>query len=724
MKYDVFLSYSRRNAVQMTRVKDALQATGLQVWTDERLVAGTASWKNAIEAAIRDSKCVVVLMSPPAKASEWIEREIDYAYLLKRQIFPVLVDGNLADSIPFELINMQYVDIRRDFDDAIQKLINAIQTQTATVASTQEIAEGIHQELAEKSGDISKEQIAELLDQRLKAEQGSRWESFSFAGFGLAPHTAEGTPIHWGNLLRILYYYFLQPHKFRRWSHFALTDLPTQINAVLSSVLFVIITLLVTLFSRVSGQLPAFAIAALLIFFALTGLNSTSDSIWGFVKKLVRSLMLIAVFVIIAIIFVATIIAIAAFIPLSNEEAPVNVFLGYVLQTITVLLIASLLYVPLLIGKVAQWLGRRRLIPMLLAQVLFGNILIVVLVYVLLAAGDLRTTTILGISLLLGSVAALVPSWLFGIWLGNQIEKRFAEAVADTIAAVVAGALVNFSATFFFMSGVALFMRSTPIPETQAPSTVTSPVIVVLLYIAIATFTSLSAWLLLGTGSMETLRQRKGTILGLIAVALALIFSTLLSLIYALLGPAFETALAASIPETSTIELSTIPLLVQLALTIWGSYSILSGMLVGGFTAGVLQFVERALYFGLLVYGANMLSTMISMTIRYTSIHPFLGVVLFALLFVLSVRLLLFEDRVLTLLTFVLVFVVVYNILGSAGLYTPMETFFGVSIFVFFFILVGQVASFLRPTRIAGLVTAVLFLVALVILFAQGLLIS
>jgi WD40 repeat protein len=112
----------------MCRIRDDLRAAGLLVWTDENLVPGTKSWKDAIEKAIEQAYSLVVILSPAAKQSEWIERELEYANLWGLAIFPVLARGKEQDAIPLELLTHQRVDIRNpgDYGAGIDKLISAI----------------------------------------------------------------------------------------------------------------------------------------------------------------------------------------------------------------------------------------------------------------------------------------------------------------------------------------------------------------------------------------------------------------------------------------------------------------------------------------------------------------------------------------------------------------------------------------------------------------------
>ena len=124
----VFLSYSRDDVSIMMRIRKELEDEGIGVWTDEGLVPGTESWKRDIERAIKGALGFVVLLSPTAKQSLWVERELGFARVHEIKIFPVLVHGEPSNAIPIELINAQWIDIRQevDFSAQIQNLILAL----------------------------------------------------------------------------------------------------------------------------------------------------------------------------------------------------------------------------------------------------------------------------------------------------------------------------------------------------------------------------------------------------------------------------------------------------------------------------------------------------------------------------------------------------------------------------------------------------------------------
>lgn len=135
MQYHAFLSYSHHDIDTMRRVRDDLAEAGLSIWTDESLVPGTLSWKNSIEEAIQGSKNLVVLLSPTAKHSDWIEKEIDYARVCGVTIVPVLLHGDEISSVPFELINVQRIDIRQNYDNGIQRLISTLADESPAISN-------------------------------------------------------------------------------------------------------------------------------------------------------------------------------------------------------------------------------------------------------------------------------------------------------------------------------------------------------------------------------------------------------------------------------------------------------------------------------------------------------------------------------------------------------------------------------------------------------------
>jgi predicted regulator of Ras-like GTPase activity (Roadblock/LC7/MglB family) len=128
MTHHVFLSYSRQDVLIMQRVRDDLRERGLSVWTDENLEPGTPSWKSAIQTAIENAGSLVALLSPEAKQSPWVDRELEYARVQNVRIFPVLIRGSDSDSVPFEVVATQRINISKpsDYEAGIDQLYDTL----------------------------------------------------------------------------------------------------------------------------------------------------------------------------------------------------------------------------------------------------------------------------------------------------------------------------------------------------------------------------------------------------------------------------------------------------------------------------------------------------------------------------------------------------------------------------------------------------------------------
>lgn len=116
---DIVLIYSRQDAPIMRQLYVDLRRQGWTVWTDEGMESGTPGWQDATRDALRQASCLVVILSPNSGKSELIHGEVDYAVTLGRPIIPVLVAGDDLSAIPMNIINMQLVDLRSDYRQAV-----------------------------------------------------------------------------------------------------------------------------------------------------------------------------------------------------------------------------------------------------------------------------------------------------------------------------------------------------------------------------------------------------------------------------------------------------------------------------------------------------------------------------------------------------------------------------------------------------------------------------
>ncbi len=117
---DIFLAYSHHDSATMRRLYTDLRGAGWSVWTDEGLEPGTPIWQEAIQEALRQARCLVVVLSPHASKSHWVNSEISYTLKLGRRIIPVLADGDDLSAVPLSLTNTQWVDVRAGYRQAVE----------------------------------------------------------------------------------------------------------------------------------------------------------------------------------------------------------------------------------------------------------------------------------------------------------------------------------------------------------------------------------------------------------------------------------------------------------------------------------------------------------------------------------------------------------------------------------------------------------------------------
>lgn len=104
----IFISYSKQNIEFARHLRSLLIDAGFEVWMDEQRIQPSSRWIREIEESITACFAFIVIMSPDAAMSEWVEREVLYAERLRKPLFPVLLDGDVW----FRLADIQYEDMR------------------------------------------------------------------------------------------------------------------------------------------------------------------------------------------------------------------------------------------------------------------------------------------------------------------------------------------------------------------------------------------------------------------------------------------------------------------------------------------------------------------------------------------------------------------------------------------------------------------------------------
>jgi hypothetical protein len=73
---DIFLSYAREDREVAAQITAQLESLGWSVWWDREIPAGK-TWRQLIEDALKNMRCLVVLWSNASIQSDWVREEAD-----------------------------------------------------------------------------------------------------------------------------------------------------------------------------------------------------------------------------------------------------------------------------------------------------------------------------------------------------------------------------------------------------------------------------------------------------------------------------------------------------------------------------------------------------------------------------------------------------------------------------------------------------------------------
>jgi len=115
-KFDVFLSHNSKDKPAVRKLRDALCSHGLRVWLDKDELRPGIPWQKLLEAGIKNSKSVAVLVGNDG-LGPWEDEEMQAALQLAvkdgRPVIPVLLPGATTEpELPMFLSNRTWVDLR------------------------------------------------------------------------------------------------------------------------------------------------------------------------------------------------------------------------------------------------------------------------------------------------------------------------------------------------------------------------------------------------------------------------------------------------------------------------------------------------------------------------------------------------------------------------------------------------------------------------------------
>lgn len=133
----IFISYSRKDLSFIERLAADLKNAGFDVWYDLASLGGGSRWGREIEAAIKKSRYVIVVLSPASVASEWVEREFLFASNRKRKIIPLLYR---PCELPINYLDLNYIDVQgENYEKNFGELLEALDVDPTKLSSPAQV---------------------------------------------------------------------------------------------------------------------------------------------------------------------------------------------------------------------------------------------------------------------------------------------------------------------------------------------------------------------------------------------------------------------------------------------------------------------------------------------------------------------------------------------------------------------------------------------------------
>jgi hypothetical protein len=145
----IFISYSRSDAGYAKKLAETLEHEGFAVWNDNRISLGT-SWPRVIQEQLDQSSAVIVLMTPRAYQSEWVQNELSRAKRKQKPIFPLLLEGKEPW---LSVESTQYLDVTngRMPPRAFYELLDEVISRRPSTASASQPPISVSDPLREKT---------------------------------------------------------------------------------------------------------------------------------------------------------------------------------------------------------------------------------------------------------------------------------------------------------------------------------------------------------------------------------------------------------------------------------------------------------------------------------------------------------------------------------------------------------------------------------------------
>lgn len=128
MNKDIFISYSRRDQEFVTRLATDLDTRVSGVWFDQSTIQVGQKWHDEIMDGIRECKAFILVLSPDAAESRYVQEEVNKALELGKPIIPILYrPAEWTGEFSALVHDVQILDLRTgSYSENFQKMVDGL----------------------------------------------------------------------------------------------------------------------------------------------------------------------------------------------------------------------------------------------------------------------------------------------------------------------------------------------------------------------------------------------------------------------------------------------------------------------------------------------------------------------------------------------------------------------------------------------------------------------
>lgn len=123
---EIFLSHSSRTRAFASRLERVLRRHGLKVWYSRKSIQAARQWHDEIGNALDRCDWFIVVLSPAAVTSTWVQRELLFALNEDRyrdRIVPILYKPCDWKQLSWTLAAIQMIDFSEEHGSGFRKLL-------------------------------------------------------------------------------------------------------------------------------------------------------------------------------------------------------------------------------------------------------------------------------------------------------------------------------------------------------------------------------------------------------------------------------------------------------------------------------------------------------------------------------------------------------------------------------------------------------------------------